>query len=344
MNSQKTEHHTGEAGEDALLGLVLSITRASPQKTSDDARLQEDLQLDSLGRVQLQAELEQKLGLTLSDTALEQAATLGDLRRVLGFDRAEAAEAGGPVAVARESRTTPIEARQDIYPRWPWWWPVHAVRAAFIECGVRPFVWALAAPSVQRESVLTPGKPLLLIANHVSTYDAPLILYALPGWMRRHVASAMAADILDDWRKRRNQGSWVVNQLGPAMWLLVTALFNVFPLPRSAGFRRSFQHAGEALDQGYNVLVFPEGHRSEQGALQPFRSGIGLLVSESRTPVLPVAMAGLGEMKTGRLRWFRSGKLKIVVGRPMEFGPDESAEVITSRLQAEMARLMAEGD
>jgi len=344
MNSQKTEHRTGEAGEDALLGVVLSITRASPQKTSDDARLQEDLQLDSLGRVQLQAELEQKLGLTLSDTALEQAATLGDLRRVLGFDRAEAAEAGGPVAVARESRTTPIEARQDIYPRWPWWWPVHAVRAAFIECGVRPFVWALAAPSVQRESVLTPGKPLLLIANHVSTYDAPLILYALPGWMRRHVASAMAADILDDWRKRRNQGSWIVDQLGPVMWLLVTALFNVFPLPRSAGFRRSFQHAGEALDHGYNVLVFPEGHRSEEGALQPFRSGIGLLVSESRTPVLPVAMAGLGEMKTGRLRWFRSGKLKIVIGRPMEFGPDESAEVITSRLQAEMVRLMAEGD
>src|SRR6185437_10668518 len=39
MNSQKTEHRTGEAGEDALLGVVLSITRASPQKTSDDARL-----------------------------------------------------------------------------------------------------------------------------------------------------------------------------------------------------------------------------------------------------------------------------------------------------------------
>jgi long-chain acyl-CoA synthetase len=344
MNSQKAEERAGEAGGDALLGLVLSITRASPQKTGDDARLQEDLQLDSLGRVQLQAELEQKLGLTLSDTALEQAATLGDLRRVLGFDRAGTAEAGGSVAEARESAAPAMEVRRDIYPRWPWWWPVQAVRAGFIECVVRPFVWALAAPSVRRETALTKDKPLLLIANHVSTYDAPLILYALPGWMRRRVASAMAADILDDWRKRRNQGSWIVNQLGPAMWLLVTALFNVFPLPRSAGFRRSFQHAGEALDRGYNVLVFPEGHRSEQGALQPFRSGIGLLVSESRTRVLPVAMAGLGEMKTGRQRWFRSGKLRIVVGKPIEFDPEESAEEITSRLQAEMVRLLGKGD
>ena len=109
--------------------------------------------------------------------------------------------------------------------------------------------------------------------------------------MRRHVAAAMAADMLQDWRRRRNQGSWFLNPLGPLTWLLVESIFNVFPLPRSAGFRRAFQYAGEALDHGYNVLVFPEGHRSDTGALQPFRAGIGLLVSESNTRVLPVALA-----------------------------------------------------
>jgi long-chain acyl-CoA synthetase len=301
--------------------------------------LEEDLQLDSLGRVQLQAELEQKLGLTLSDTALEQAATLGELRQVLGFDRS-AAPATPSTRAGQEPGAPRMEARSDVYPRWTWWWPVQALRVGFIECVLRPLVWMLAAPSVRRECALEPGKPLLLIGNHVSTYDVPLILYALPGSMRRHVSAAMAADILDDWRKRRNQGSWIVNALGPVMWLLVTALFNVFPLPRSAGFRRSFQHAGEALDHGYNVLVFPEGHRSDAGVLQPFRSGIGLLIAESRTRVLPVAMAGLGAMKAGRERWFRAGKLKIVVGTPMEFSAETSAEDITERLHAEMARLL----
>lgn len=345
MNSQRAEEGEREAGADALLGLILSITGAKPQKTNDDARLQEDLQLDSLGRVQLQSELEEKLGLTLSDTALERAATLGDLRRVLGFDAADGSAAqqtpaAQGTAAGREALAPALETRRDVYPRWTWWWPVQALRVGFLECVARPFVWALAAPSIRHEGALTRGKPLLLIANHVSTYDAPLILYALPGWMRRHVAAAMAADILDDWRKRRNQGSWIVNQLGPVMWLLVTALFNVFPLPRSAGFRRSFQHTGEALDHGYNVLVFPEGHRSEDAVLQAFRSGIGLLVAESKTRVLPVAMAGLGAMKTGHVRWFRSGKLQIVVGTPMEFGPEVSAEEITSRLHAEMVRLL----
>ena len=344
MNSQRAEERRGEAGEDALLALILWITKASAEKTDDDARLEEDLQLDSLGRVQLQAELEQKLGLTLSDSALEQAATLGDLRKVLGFDAAGPKTATGVPAAqgpaGREAPAPALETRRDVYPRWTWLWPVRALRVGFMECVMRPLVWALAAPKIRREGAVTTDRPLLLIANHVSTYDVPLILYALPGPLRRHVAAAMAADILDDWRKRRNQGSWIVNQLGPVMWLLVTALFNVFPLPRSAGFRRSFQHAGKALDHGYNVLVFPEGHRSEQGVLQPFRSGIGLLVAESRARVLPVAMAGLGVMKTGRERWFRSGKLEIVVGTPMEFDADASAEEITARLHAEMVRLL----
>ncbi|MGH9586037.1 MAG: AMP-binding protein, partial [Acidobacteriaceae bacterium] len=342
MNSQRTEERQGDVGADALLGLILSITKASPEKTDDDARLQEDLQLDSLGRVQLQAELEQKLGLTLSDTELEQAVTLGDLRKVLGFDVAAVPATTSAAAAQKAPMGQPsraLETRRDVYPRWTWWWPVQALRVGFMECVMRPLVWALAAPKIRREGPVRTNRPLLLIANHVSTYDVPLILYALPGPVRRHVAAAMAADILDDWRKRRNQGTWIVNQLGPVMWALVSALFNVFPLPRSAGFRRSFQHAGEALDDGYNVMVFPEGHRSEQGVLQPFRSGIGLLVAESQTRVLPIAMAGMSAMKKEE-RWFRSGKLEIVVGTTMEFGSEESAEEITARLHAEMVRLL----
>jgi long-chain acyl-CoA synthetase len=342
INAQQAEDRAGDVGADALLALILSITGAHPRKTGDDARLQEDLQLDSLDRVQLQAELEQKLGLTLSDTALELASTLGELRRMLGFGSATAAimPTASTTPIMRGATPAVVEARHDVYPHWTWSWPSQVVRVTFIECVLRPLVRLLAAPSVQHKSTLMPNKPLLLVANHVSTYDVPLILYALPGTMRQHVAAAMAADILNDWRHRRNQGSRILDTLGPLTWLLVTGLFNVFPLPRSAGFRRSFQHAGEALDRGYNVLVFPEGQRSDEGVLQAFRPGIGLLVAESKTRVLPIALAGLGAMKTGRQRWFRSGKLKVVVGSPLSFSSEESPEQITARLQAEMARLL----
>lgn len=335
INAQRPENGGPDAGSDGLLALILSITGARPAKTGNDAWLQEDLQLDSLGRVQLQAELEQKLGLTLSDAMLGQAATLGELRGVLGFNAA-----GTATTAASEAFFKPVDERRDVYPYWTWSWLSQAVRVAFLECVTRPLVWLLTSPSVQRESALETHIPLLLVANHVTAYDAPLILYALPGRMRRRVAVAMAAHMLEDWRKRRNQGSWILNAVAPLTWLLVTGLFNVFPLPQSTGFRKSFQHVGEALDRGYNVLVFPEGRRSDEGVLQPFRPGIGLLVAESKTRVLPIALRGLGEMKAGRQRWFRSGKLRIVVGSPLSFGPEASSEEITARLHAEMIRLL----
>ena len=336
INAQQTNGHTGGFSSDPLLALILSITGASAANTGDQSRLQEDLQLDSLGRVQLQAELEEKLGLTLSDATLEQSLTLGELRHVLGLDSANAN------VVALGTSSAAADVRHDVYPHWTWSRPSQAIRVVFIECILRPLVWLLAAPSVQRETAFDADKPLLLIANHATIYDVPLVLYALPGRIRRHVAVAMAADILGNWKNLLNQGPWILNLLGPLTRPLVIGLFNVFSLPRSAGFRRSFRHAGDALDHGYNVLVFPEGHFSDDGILQPFRPGIGLLVGESKTRVLPIALAGIGPMKTGRERWFRSGKLKVVVGSPMSFNPESNPEEVTARLHDEMARLLGQ--
>ncbi len=362
------QHATpGEAnGADALLALILSISHANPGNSGDDARLSEDLGLDSLGRVQLQSELEQRLGLTIDDTALERATTLGDLRRELGMHSSDTAfeepvESGpSPEPSANGSAALPEptpavrpvaldEPRRagedDIYPRWPWWWPIRMLRDLYLELVSQFFVWFLGHPRVERPPDLHPTEPMLLIANHVTAYDAALVLYGLPGPMRRRVAVAMAGNMLRDFRHMRNVGpqgravSRLLDVLGPPAWLLITALYNVFPLPRSAGFRRSFQHAGEALDRGYNVLVFPEGFRTETG-LQPFRPGIGLLVKESNAPVLPVALVGLSELKQQRKGWFRSGRLTVRVGEAMRFTDDDTPEHITEALYENLKGLL----
>ena len=163
-----------------------------------------------------------------------------------------------------------------------------------------------------------PERPVLIVANHVTTYDAALVMYALPRPMRRHLAMAMSGEMLLDLRKGRNQGNAFLNLLAPAGYFLITALFNVFPLPQRTGFRRSFAHAAAAMDHGYHVLVFPEGRRSDDGRPQPFKSGSGLLWSELRSPALPVYLEGLGEMKAAGQPWFRSGKLSIHIGTLIE--------------------------
>jgi len=210
-------------------------------------------------------------------------------------------------------------------------------------------VWLLANPRVVappelNPAELNPAAPMLIIANHVTAYDVPFLEYALPGPIRRRMAVAMSGEMLEAYRHFRNpeplQPSGRFFLPGRLYYLLMTALFNVFPLPRRRDFQPSFAHAGKALDNGFNVLVFPEGTRSAAGELARFRPGIGLLAKQSGASVLPMAIRGLGELKTGSRRWFRSGTIEVVVGQPLRFSPAETEAAITARLHAEVEKLL----
>ena len=97
----------------------------------------------------------------------------------------------------------------------------------------------------------------------------------------------------------------------------VVALFNVFPLPRESGFRDSFSFAGELVDRGCSVLVFPEGALTKDGALQPLRSGIGVLATHLGIPVLPMRIDGLYEARMRGRKLVGPGKIVVRLGKPV---------------------------
>ena len=345
--------------QEMLLQMIAEVTGESAHEVSDDARLSEDLRLDSLARVQLQSLLESRLGVEVGDDAIAQVKTLGELRKMIrgSGERAELSpqieNVGSPSVVERaeSQQAVAAEAKQSVaawvrsqgeslpYLRWPWAWPMQVVRVAFLELIAQPLIRLLAKPRVVVTTQVIPDGPMLIIGNHVTAYDGPLILYGLPGHVRRRVAVAMSGELLMDLRRGRGQGNVVVNMLAPLGYWLITALYNVFPLPRLRGFRRSFAHAGEAMERGYSVMVFPEGHRSETGKLQQFRDGIGLLAKESKVPVLPVGLRGLGELKASG-KWIRSGKLEVRVGAPVELGPEATAAEWTEALAGAVRQLV----
>ena len=278
-----------------------------------------DLDLDSLGRVQLQAQLEQQYGIRLDDAALQNVKTSEDVQQL--------------VKTAPLSTKPASLADRHIYPYWPWHPVQQAIRSAFLEAIAMPLVRLLGKPAVRSQVRHWPRSPLLIIANHVTSYDAAFILFGLPGHVRRKVAIAMSGEMLLDFRRGRNQGNWFLDLLGPAAYFLMTALFNVFPLPQLSGFRESFHHMGEAVDRGYSVLVFPEGRRSDDGTPQPFKSGAGLLWKDLGTPSLAVHLAGLGELKAKGERWFRSGRIEVTVGPILRAEPSRSPEQLTEELR-----------
>ena len=322
--------HEGEFGpsSDWLLALIAQITGEAHPGVGDELRLTEDLHLDSLGRVQLSAAIEERLGIVQGNGLLEDVHTLGELRRLVAGIRRGSGERGRQESKgARKTGTERLGPRQQgskrtggkgagqrtgrvisaaprvrfVYPEWPWWKPFQWLRVAFLKAIQRPLTWLLAAPRVVGPDKPLPPGPLLIVGNHVTAYDGPLIQYALAGPLRRHIAVAMAGDMLDDYRHWRNpdwppghKGIWL---LGPPLTGWSRRFYNVFPLPRQRDFQLSFAHAGKAMDRGYSVMVFPEGVRSE-GQLARFRPGIGLLAKQSGVPVVPTAIRGLGEMKT----------------------------------------------
>jgi long-chain acyl-CoA synthetase len=352
------------SSSDWLLGLISQITGETIVGVGDELRLTEELHLDSLGRVQLAAAIEDRFGIVTEDGMLNGAETLGDLRRMISGGDQEPQTATAAIASVRStalnghdgSNSSGLESESNtiaapamkrpryVYPRWPWMLPFRWVRVAFIELLMRPLVWLLANPQVSAPHSISTEAPLLIVANHVTTFDGPLIEYALPGSIRRHIAVAMSGEMLNDYRHFRNpeQSRRTLRFFlpGPLFYYLLTGLFNVFPLPRLRDFQPSFAHAGRAMDRGYHVLVFPEGTRSAAGKLARFRSGIGLLAKQSGAMILPVALRGLGELKASDKRWFRSGKIEVRVGEPLRLSPTESEADIAARLHEEVERLL----
>ncbi len=324
-----------EDQDDALLRILRESPAIRSGNFSDDSRLSEDLGLDSLSLVELQSSLEQRFATLIPEDAWQHARTVADLRALICFS------SGTASASLPSGSTSPAQSAHDtsVYPRWPWTAPVRLLRTGFQEAIAAPLTRFLLAPRVERSTPLAGLPPMIIIANHVTAFDVPIVLSALPPKMRHATTVAMAGGMLMGWRHAHVERHQLLRPLAPLAYWLVTALFNAFPLPQGAGFRRSFAHAGSALDHGMHVLIFPEGRRSADGRMAAFQPGIGLLAREAGVPVLPVCLIGLGELKQRRRSWFRPRTVTIRVGTPITMSPGETPQAFTTRLEVAMRQL-----
>ena len=312
---------TGESAPASTLSELISrVTGRAPQTLHPGSGLESGLGLSSLERVELLGALEDRYQVDLSETQFASAATVGDLEKLLQ----------GNVG----------DSRQYHYPGWALHWPIRWVRLAAHYLLMRPAIVVLGWPRiVGRENLCGVRGPLLVIPNHVSDVDVGFIQTALPPRIRHRLATAAGGEALESLRSPAMDRGWFGRIYDRVQWFLGVALLNLFPLPRQSGFRKSFAYAGEAVDRGYSVLVFPEGRHTENGKLRPFRAGVGLLANNLRLPVLPMRIDGLYEIKTAGRRLAAPGKIQVRIGRPVSF-PSEKNPVDIARVLEEMvARL-----
>jgi long-chain acyl-CoA synthetase len=198
----------------------------------------------------------------------------------------------------------------------------------------------LGWPRIQgRENLSGVIGPVLVISNHIDDVDVGFILTALPARFRHKLATAAGGEALEVLRRPPPSRNALLRIFDRVEWFLGVSLLNIFPLPREAGFRDSFAFAGESVDRGYSILIFPEGHHTTDGNLRPFRSGIGLLVNNLGIPVVPWRIDGLFEVKKAGKRMARPSQITVKIGTPIRFQPGIDPIQIATELQAKVERL-----
>jgi long-chain acyl-CoA synthetase len=217
---------------------------------------------------------------------------------------------------------------------------VKLMRSILFYFFVLPLTWLMCRVRVEGADRLDGSHaPLVFVSNHITMADHALILSALPRRFRRRMAIAMEGEILRDFRYPPAEMSALARARMVAQYVLIVTLFNVFPLPKKSGFRRSFAFAGEAMDSGHSILVFPEGKRTDDGQMNPFMAGTGLLVADLHAPVVPVRIEGLFELKRRRQYFARRGQVSVTFGEPVRFADEEDPARITIELERRVAAL-----
>ena len=306
----------------ALASLIAQITGRKVQLEPGKQKLEKDLQLSSLDRVELMSAIEERYQVDLNEVQFADAATVGQLEKLL-----TTGPAGG---VAR------------VYPRWPQHWFITAFRLVIYYLLAWPATYLLAAPRVRGGKHLEGLRgPVLVVSNHVTYLDIAWVLPALPWRFRNRLATAMRGERLAEMRHPAKSLGWFERFMEQLRYALVTSLFNVFPLPQRAGFLESFAFAGDLADRGWNLLVFPEGATSETGEMAAFRSGIGLLAKQLSLPVVPMHLYGLFDLKKEERMLTRPGQVRVTIGPPVRFSPEQDADEITRELERRVRELQS---
>jgi 1-acyl-sn-glycerol-3-phosphate acyltransferase len=256
--------------------------------------------------------------------------SVGSLTRRLSFPFRAA-----PTPASVDPRPQKKHTGVDYETEWARSFGARMARLALLEAVITPTMHAIASPDrrgidqlndLAQLAKIGPPQPVIFAANHHSHVDTPLLLSSIPEPWRHKMFVGAAADYF--FRTR-------VTSTASALAL------NAIPIERTRVSRRSADDAAELIDDGWSMLIFPEGGRSPDGWGQPFRGGAAYLALRCRVPVVPVHLEGTGRiMRKGSKRLSRSAT-RITFGRPLWADDNADDKEDSRRFAARIERAVA---
>ena len=167
---------------------------------------------------------------------------------------------------------------------------------------------------------------MIFIANHVSSFDTFAILNVIPIKQRINTFAAGAKD-------------YFFEGFGNILGFFGRIFLNAFSFSRETNIKQSLKDFGEVVNRGGNVLIYPEGTRSQTGKLLPFKTGIGLIAWHMEIPIVPIKTRGLYRVLPKGKLLPKYGKVKINIEKPIKFSKMYSIQEITDKLHKEIEKL-----
>ncbi len=198
---------------------------------------------------------------------------------------------------------------------------------------MRQFLRLIMGVRYYNKEVLEDCKQYVIVANHNSHFDTMALLAAVPGGHIGGVKAVAAGDYF--------------GKTGIKKWaseFFVDALLIPRSRPRpGTSDPDPIQMMIDALDNGNSLIIFPEGTRGEPGVMQPFKKGIGLILSERPyIPFVPVYMQGIHKLLP------KGGTVPVPFDNSVRFGQPVfckgmTIEEIVARAEAEVLALRGDG-
>jgi long-chain acyl-CoA synthetase len=307
---EMSEEDRALLGNPAAMGVwELLVDRYPDRRLAPESSPQLDLDIDSLGWVNLTLEIGERTGVELEEEAIGRIDTVRDLLREV------ASGAGGST-----HRLSPLERPEEVLDDRQRRWlkplgPAGSVVATVMFALNRAIMRGLFRLRVEGFENLPDRGQFIIAPNHVSYLD----VFA--------VAAALRRDVL----RRTYWAGWTGAAFGNPLTRLISRLAQVVPVDPDRAGLSSLAFGAAVLGRGRNLVWFAEGERSRTGRLQPFKPGVGMLLDHYPVPVVPVFIRGTYDaMPRGRfLR--RLQKVTVTFGEP--FDPQDCSGTAASREQ-----------
>lgn len=286
--------------EAANAGFKLLVDRFAGRRVTPDSDLQLDLGIDSIAWLDLTFELSERTNVTLSETTIAGLRTVRDLLVKLAQ--------GGDGGAARKASLEDPEGMLDERQR-RWLQPkglALRVVGRVLAAANRGTMQVLFGLRVYGAENLPAEGPYVLAPNHTSYLDP----------------FALAAALSTEQLERLYWAGWTGIVFGGPVRNAFARAAQVVPIDPVRATASSLAFGGATLRRGLNLVWFPEGERSPDGRLRPFKLGLGLVLDRWRVPVVPVIIRGT------HAAWPPSRRLPLMRPVQVEFlAPAQAGEL-----------------